>query len=124
MLKHVMCGGKTCRRAGTRVGAGGNKRRGRGLGQAYARTNSIKITNHWRNLMRQAKTAELRAELDNIRQAFERALDRKDALIQACDRPYATPSGPDLGLVPPNPADALPAGQAKTPAGEGGGQQG
>ncbi len=46
------------------------------------RTNLVKIHNHWRRIMRMAKTEELRRDLDTLRQGYERPLDRKEAIIQ------------------------------------------
>lgn len=50
--------------------------------QAAARVNAIKIHNQWRKIMRMAKVEELRGDIAILAQSHERAVDRKDAIIQ------------------------------------------
>lgn len=54
--------------------------------EKYAATNSVKIHNQWRKVMRLAKVDELRKEVQIIAQNHEREVDRKDSIIQMLDR--------------------------------------
>nr|XP_032828225.1 dynein regulatory complex subunit 2 [Petromyzon marinus] len=46
------------------------------------RLNSIKLTQQWRAMMRQAKSQELCRDLEILSQTFERVVDRKDSVIK------------------------------------------
>jgi len=50
--------------------------------QKYSRLNNRKLTEKWRTIMRQTKSAELKREIEILSQTFERIMDRKDAVIQ------------------------------------------
>eukprot|EP00730_Choanoeca_flexa_P015392 TRINITY_DN7058_c0_g1_i6.p1 TRINITY_DN7058_c0_g1~~TRINITY_DN7058_c0_g1_i6.p1 ORF type:complete len:585 (+),score=142.49 TRINITY_DN7058_c0_g1_i6:92-1756(+) len=54
--------------------------------ERYTRTSVQKLNAHWRNIMREAKSDELKRELEILSQTFERVLDRKEAVVQACLR--------------------------------------
>ncbi|KAK9835217.1 hypothetical protein WJX81_006428 [Elliptochloris bilobata] len=53
--------------------------------QECARVNGIKLHMDWRSVMRNAKTEELRGAVSSLAQRFERAIDRRDLLIQRLD---------------------------------------
>lgn len=53
--------------------------------EEISRLNRNKIVNHWRSILRNAKTEQLRNELQILSQNHERNLDRKDAIIQMMD---------------------------------------
>ena len=52
----------------------------------YSKRNNRKIDQQWRAIMRRAKVAELRRELEVLSQNHEREVDRKDAIAQMLDR--------------------------------------
>ncbi|XP_078057430.1 dynein regulatory complex subunit 2 [Mustelus asterias] len=61
------------------------------------RLNTLKLNEKWRTVMREAKAAELRKDLEIVSQTFERIVDRKDGVIRAltkdleeADEQYAT----------------------------------
>ena len=45
--------------------------------------NAVKLHMDWRSVMRGAKAEELRGAVSSLAQRFERAIDRRDLLIQA-----------------------------------------
>lgn len=45
--------------------------------------NMAKLQNQWRVIMREAKSAELKKEIEILSQTFERVIDRKDAIIKS-----------------------------------------
>ena len=45
--------------------------------------NAAKLHMNWRSIMRNAKAEELRGAVSTLAQRFERAIDRRDLLIQA-----------------------------------------
>jgi hypothetical protein len=49
-------------------------------------TNSLKILNQWRKIMRLAKTEALKKDIETLSQNHERDVDRKDAILQMLDR--------------------------------------
>ena len=51
--------------------------------QECARVNAAKLHMKWRSVMRNAKAEELRGAVSALAQRFERAIDRRDLLIQA-----------------------------------------
>lgn len=42
-----------------------------------------KLNNQWRNIMREAKSKELKKDIEILSQTFERVVDRKDAVIKS-----------------------------------------
>lgn len=44
--------------------------------------NLHKLTQQWRTVLRQTRGAELRREIEIVRQTFERVLDRKDSVMK------------------------------------------
>ena len=42
-----------------------------------------KITHQWRNIMRAAKSKELKRDIEILSQTFERVVDRKDSVIKS-----------------------------------------
>jgi hypothetical protein len=56
------------------------------LQEARSRVNRLKLTEHWREIMRRIKATELRKELDVLAQNLERTVDRKEALLQLLER--------------------------------------
>ena len=48
--------------------------------------NAARLHMDWRGAMRNAKAEELRGAVSSLAQRFERAIDRRDLLIQACTR--------------------------------------
>ncbi|TYZ52751.1 hypothetical protein PybrP1_012817, partial [[Pythium] brassicae (nom. inval.)] len=51
-----------------------------------SRTNTLKIQNHWRKILRLVKVEALRKEVEVRAQSHERDVDRKDAIVQMLDR--------------------------------------
>eukprot|EP01136_Pigoraptor_vietnamica_P024255 Opistho-1_new@77130 len=51
-----------------------------------SRINSLKIQNHWRDIMRVAKAQDLKKDIEILIQTFEREVDRKDAIIKSLAR--------------------------------------
>ena len=51
-----------------------------------ANFNWLKILNHWRRIMRVAKTESLKKEMKIYQQNHERVVDCKEAIIQMLDR--------------------------------------
>ncbi|GCC21324.1 hypothetical protein chiPu_0019792 [Chiloscyllium punctatum] len=47
------------------------------------RLNTLKLNEKWRTVMREAKAAELRKDIEILSQTFERIVDRKDGVIRA-----------------------------------------
>lgn len=47
------------------------------------RFNLNKLNNQWRNIMREAKSKELKKDIEILSQTFERVVDRKDAVIKS-----------------------------------------
>lgn len=47
------------------------------------RFNQYKITHQWRNIMRAAKSKELKRDIEILSQTFERVVDRKDSVIKS-----------------------------------------
>ncbi|XP_022096316.1 coiled-coil domain-containing protein 65-like [Acanthaster planci] len=47
------------------------------------RFNMYKITHQWRNIMRAAKSKELKRDIEILSQTFERVVDRKDSVIKS-----------------------------------------
>ncbi|XP_038642568.1 dynein regulatory complex subunit 2 [Scyliorhinus canicula] len=47
------------------------------------RLNTLKLNEKWRTVMREAKAAELRNDIEILSQTFERIVDRKDGVIRA-----------------------------------------
>lgn len=45
--------------------------------------NLNKLNNQWRNIMREAKSKELKKDIEILSQTFERVVDRKDAVIKS-----------------------------------------
>ena len=45
--------------------------------------NAVRLHMDWRSVMRGAKAEELRGAVSSLAQRFERAIDRRDLLIQA-----------------------------------------
>ena len=56
--------------------------------------NAAKLHMNWRSVMRNAKAEELRGAVSALAQRFERAIDRRDLLIQA----RMPPAGLCLGM--------------------------
>ena len=54
--------------------------------EKYSKLNRLKILNQWRKVMRLVKVEDLRKDIEVLSQTHERAVDRKDALIQVLDR--------------------------------------
>ena len=52
----------------------------------YSRFNGIKIHNQWRKIMRMTAVDALRGQIEVHAQSHERAVDRRDAVIQMLDR--------------------------------------
>lgn len=48
--------------------------------------NTLKIRNQWRVIKREAKSKDLKKELEVLQQTFDREVDRKDAIIQSLSR--------------------------------------
>lgn len=47
------------------------------------RFNSVKLQNQWRVMMREAKSNELRKDIEILSQSFERIIDSKDAILKS-----------------------------------------
>lgn len=47
------------------------------------RANMYKLNHQWRTLMREAKSKQLKLEIEILSQTFERVVDRKDAVIKS-----------------------------------------
>lgn len=47
------------------------------------RFNLNKLNHQWRNIMREAKSKELKKDIEILSQTFERVVDRKDAVIKS-----------------------------------------
>ena len=60
--------------------------------------NAAKLHMNWRSVMRNAKAEELRGAVSALAQRFERAIDRRDLLIQVL---------PPAGLLPISPCTCL-----------------
>lgn len=54
--------------------------------ERYAVLNTRRINEKWRQIMRKAKVEELKKEIEVLSQNHERAVDRKDGIIQKLDR--------------------------------------
>ncbi|KAJ3209492.1 Dynein regulatory complex subunit 2 [Dinochytrium kinnereticum] len=50
-----------------------------------AKLNQLKIQNRWRELMKMSKAAELRSQVETLRQIHERHVDRKNAALQSLE---------------------------------------
>ncbi|TPP56148.1 Coiled-coil domain-containing protein 65 [Fasciola gigantica] len=50
--------------------------------EKVTRLNQYKLVHHWRAIMREAKSAELKRDIDILSQTFERIIDRKDSIIK------------------------------------------
>ncbi|XP_076333067.1 dynein regulatory complex subunit 2-like [Tachypleus tridentatus] len=50
--------------------------------------NYIKISQQWRFLLREVKSKELKKELENLKQTFQRVLDRKEAVIASLQKDH------------------------------------
>ena len=77
--------------------------------------NAAKLHMNWRGVMRNAKAEELRGAVSALAQRFERAIDRRDLLIQAC----APPAGRCLharACTPPSRHARSPAERSPGPA--------
>ena len=51
-----------------------------------SKMNSLKILNHWRKIMRLAKSESLKKDVEILSQNHDRDVDRKDAILQMLDR--------------------------------------
>ena len=51
--------------------------------EKYSKLNSLKLQDKWRMILREAKTENLRTEIEVVKQTFERAVDNKGAILQA-----------------------------------------
>ncbi|KAA0198296.1 Coiled-coil domain-containing protein 65 [Fasciolopsis buskii] len=50
--------------------------------EKVTRMNQFKLIHHWRAIMREAKSTELKKDIDILSQTFERIIDRKDSIIK------------------------------------------
>lgn len=48
-----------------------------------------KLNHQWRNIMRDAKSRELKKDIEILSQTFERVIDRKDAVIKSLTKDIA-----------------------------------
>ena len=53
------------------------------------RFNLNKLHHQWRNIMREAKSRELKKDIEILSQTFERVIDRKDAVIKSLSKDLA-----------------------------------
>ena len=51
--------------------------------QRNTKINNNKVTNYWRNVMRKAKSEEIKKDIEVLSQSFEREVDRKDSIIKS-----------------------------------------
>ncbi|XP_076473124.1 dynein regulatory complex subunit 2-like [Babylonia areolata] len=51
-----------------------------------SRFNLNKLNHQWRNIMREAKSKELKKDIEILSQTFERVIDRKDAVIKSLSK--------------------------------------
>lgn len=54
-----------------------------------SRFNLHKLNHQWRNIMREAKSRELKKDIEILSQTFERVIDRKDAVIKSLSKDLA-----------------------------------
>ncbi|VDP81522.1 unnamed protein product [Echinostoma caproni] len=50
--------------------------------EKITRLNQFKLIHHWRTIMRETKSHELKRDIDILSQTFERIIDRKDSIIK------------------------------------------
>ncbi|TGZ74899.1 hypothetical protein CRM22_000688, partial [Opisthorchis felineus] len=50
--------------------------------ERVSKLNNLKITHHWRALMRDLKSQELKKDVDILAQTFDRIVDRKNSIIK------------------------------------------
>ncbi|KAF5398453.1 hypothetical protein PHET_07647 [Paragonimus heterotremus] len=50
--------------------------------ERIAKLNQFKLIHHWRAIMRDAKSKELKKDVNILSQTFERIIDRKDSIIR------------------------------------------
>ncbi|PAA59711.1 hypothetical protein BOX15_Mlig009998g1 [Macrostomum lignano] len=54
--------------------------------EKFSRLNLHKLNHQWRNIMREAKSRELRKDIEILSQTFERVVDRKESVLRSLAR--------------------------------------
>lgn len=54
--------------------------------ETYTKFNMSKLQNQWRVIMREAKSGELKKDIEVLRHTFERIIDRKDAISKSLNK--------------------------------------